>query len=46
MLDGQSITSVAQLQKLIEAAPAGKSVALLVQKASGPVFLALRMPGD
>ncbi|WP_223212104.1 DegQ family serine endoprotease [Thiolapillus brandeum] len=46
MMDGQKITSIAQLQKLIEAAPAGKSVAFLVQKASGPVFLALHMPGD
>jgi serine protease Do len=46
MMDGQKITSVDQLQKLIEAAPAGRSVALLVQKATGPVFLALRMPGD
>ncbi len=46
MMDGQKITSVAQLQQLIEAAPAGKSVALLLQKPSGPVFLALRMPGD
>ena len=44
MMDGQKITSVAQLQQLIEAAPAGKSVALLLQKPGGPVFLALRMP--
>ncbi len=45
MMDGQKITSVEQLQKLIGAAPEGKNIAFLVQKATGPVFLALRMPG-
>ncbi|WP_457673650.1 DegQ family serine endoprotease [Thiolapillus sp.] len=44
MMDGQKVTSVEQLARLVKAVPAGKSVALLLQKPGGPIFLALRMP--
>ena len=39
-----AIESVAQFKKIVEELPAGKSVPLLVQRGSGPHFLALKIP--
>ena len=44
MMNGVGVESVAQFRKLVKALPAGKSVAVLVQRRSGPIFLALRVP--
>ena len=39
-----AIESVAQFKKVVDGLPAGKSVPLLVQRGSGPHFLALKIP--
>ncbi len=39
-----AIESVAQFKKIVDGLPAGKSVPLLVQRGSGPHFLALKIP--
>ena len=44
MLDSQQITSVKQFAELVEELPAGKSVAVLLQRGSGPIFLAIKVP--
>lgn len=44
MLDSQKITSPGQFDKLVRQLPAGRNVAILVHRESGPVFLALRVP--
>ena len=44
MINGEKISSVKQLKKLIKELPAGKSVAVLVQRGRGPIFLALKTP--
>ncbi len=44
MADGQKLSSVEQLSQLIEKTPKGKTVALLVFKSRGPVFVALHVP--
>jgi serine protease Do len=44
MLDGKRVTDLAEYRAAVEALPAGKTVAVLVQRRSGPMFLALRMP--
>ncbi len=44
MMNGVGVESVAQFRKLVKALPAGKSVAVLVQRRNGPIFLALRVP--
>lgn len=41
--DNVEIENVAQLRKLVEEAPAGKSVPLLVQRRGSPIFLALKL---
>jgi serine protease Do len=47
MLAGQRVEDVASFRAAVEALPAGKTVAVLVQRRSGPLFLALRAPdGD
>ncbi len=43
-VNGSDVDNVAQLRKLVEGLPPGKSVPVLVQRRSGPVFLALRVP--
>jgi serine protease Do len=46
-INSESVTSVQQFRKLVEALPAGKSVAVLVQRNGNPTFLAIRVPdGD
>ena len=44
MFDGQPVGSVKQFREILAAMPPGKSVAVLVQRREGPMFLALRMP--
>jgi serine protease Do len=44
MLNNQEITDVAQFNQLVQELPAGKTVALLVHRTTGPIFLALRTP--
>jgi serine protease Do len=44
MFDGQPVGSVKQFREILAAMPLGKSVAVLVQRREGPMFLALRMP--
>jgi serine protease Do len=46
MLNNQEITSVAQFNQLVQGLPAGKTVAVLVHRATGPIFLALRTPAE
>lgn len=43
-LNGVDVENSNQLKKLVRELPAGKSVPVLVQRRSGPVFLALRVP--
>lgn len=45
MINGQEIQSVEQFKEMVNELPQGKSVAVLVQRQQGPVFLALRVPG-
>jgi serine protease Do len=44
MFDGHEVGSPAQFHELLAKTPAGRSVAVLVQRREGPMFLALRMP--
>lgn len=46
MLNNQEVKGAAHLRSLIDALPAGKSVPVLVQRLSGPVFLAIKVPGE
>ncbi|MFA9420215.1 MAG: PDZ domain-containing protein, partial [Gammaproteobacteria bacterium] len=42
MIDNRGVTSVHDFEAIIDGLKADKSVALLVQRRSGPVFLAIR----
>lgn len=42
MIDNQDVNSVSDFEQITESLQSGKSVALLVQRRSGPVFLAIR----
>lgn len=44
MLDGRKVTSVEMFRETIKSMPGGKTVALLVHKRNGPVFIAMRLP--
>ncbi|HHH43335.1 MAG TPA: Do family serine endopeptidase, partial [Gammaproteobacteria bacterium] len=44
-MDGKPIKDISQFKEMIEKLPAGKSVAVLVQRRGGPIFLALKVPG-
>jgi len=44
LFDGQEVTGPSQFHDLVGKTPAGRSVAVLVQRREGPMFLALRMP--
>lgn len=46
MLNNQEVASVAQFNQLVQDLPAGKTVAVLVHRATGPIFLALRTPAE
>ena len=43
-INNQQIENAAQFDKVIKALPAGKSVPVLLQRRSGPMFLALKIP--
>jgi serine protease Do len=43
-INNQPVHSASQFQKLVDALPAGKSVAVLVQRDGNPTFLAIRVP--
>lgn len=44
-LNGTEVESVPQFNKLVANLPADKTVAMLVHRNTGPIFLALRVPG-
>jgi serine protease Do len=44
MFDGATVKNAAQFKELVDKVEAGRSVAVLVQRRSGPAFLALRLP--
>ena len=44
MLDGVTVDNAAQFKTLVDALEPGKSVAILVQRRSGPAFLAIKIP--
>ena len=44
-IDNEEIDNVAEFEKRISKLPAGKSVAVLVHRRGGPIFLAMKMPG-
>jgi serine protease Do len=44
MIDGKKIRSVKHFKEVVQELSEGKSVAVLVQRQQGPVFLALRAP--
>jgi len=43
-INNEPVRSASQFQKLVDALPAGKSVAVLVQREGNPTFLAIRVP--
>ena len=43
-LDGKSVNDVDAFEKMVNKLPAGKSVAILVQRRGGPIFLAMKVP--
>ncbi len=46
MLDNQEVRDVEHFEELVADLPSGKTVAVLIQRRDGPLFLALRMPED
>jgi serine protease Do len=46
MVDNQKVENARQFKEIVEKLPAGKSVPVLIQRRGGPVFLALKVPGD
>jgi serine protease Do len=43
-LDGKLVNDVDAFEKMVKKLPAGKSVAILVQRRGGPIFLAMKVP--
>ena len=46
MIDNQAVESLDDFEKIADELQSGKSVALLVQRRAGPVFLAIRPDDD
>ncbi|MEN8177810.1 MAG: DegQ family serine endoprotease [Pseudomonadota bacterium] len=46
MLNNQDVENVSQFNKLVKELPAGKTLAVLVHRNTGPIFLPLRMPEE
>lgn len=46
MLNNTNVENVAQFNQLISELPAGKTMAVLVHRRTGPIFLALRIPDE
>ena len=44
MLNNQEVAGTEQFDQIVQSLPAGKTVAVLVHRSSGPIFLALRTP--
>jgi len=44
VIDNQKVENIARLEKIVAAIKPGRSVAILIYRESGPVFLAMRMP--
>lgn len=44
MIAGQHVPDLATFKQVVDGLPAGKTVAVLVQRREGPIFLALRTP--
>jgi serine protease Do len=45
-IDGKIIKNISEFEKLIEKLPSGKSIAILIQRRGGPIFLALKVPDN
>ncbi len=45
-IDNKAVSNLKQFNKLVKALPAGKSVALLVQRNGSPTFLAIKVPAE
>ena len=46
-IDNKAVTDLKQFEQMVKGLPAGKSVALLVQRSGSPTFLAIKVPaGD
>ena len=45
-INNEPVTDARQFQKLVKKLPAGKSVAVLVQRNGSPTFLAIKVPDD
>ena len=43
-IDSKPVKNIDEFEKLIEKLPNGKSIAILVQRRGGPIFLALKVP--
>jgi len=43
-IDNKLVNNVDELEQMIDKLPPGKSVAVLVQRRGGPIFLAMKMP--
>jgi serine protease Do len=43
-INNEPVKNTEQFHKLVDALPAGKSVAVLVQREGNPTFLAIRVP--
>ena len=46
MINNESVKDIKHFRELVEDLPAGKPVAVLVQRQDGPVFLALKLPQE
>lgn len=46
MLNNNNVENAKQFGQLVKRLPEGKTVALLVHRTSGPMFLALRVPKE
>ena len=44
MINNATVRGVSDFERLVKEMPTGKPVAVLVQRSSGPMFLALRLP--
>jgi serine protease Do len=45
-IENTPVKNLDQFQKLVRALPAGKSVAMLIQREGSPTFIAVKVPAD
>ena len=43
-MDNKLVADIKELKKIVDKVPAGKSVAVLIQRGGGPIFLAIKFP--